>query len=264
MSLEISTSLGAEPSARPNTGASCRRAEARPRRAWFRSLAVCGVAVVLVTGGTWVSRSSALHARTIDVTGASHLSRVEAVRLAGVSRSTNILWFDEEAAARRLSADPWVASASVRGSFPWTIRIVVNERVPVGVLDDGERELIIAGDGTILGPADRGNGLPVIRIPPPGALETLPPSPAGAAGILDAMSPELRVRIHRIAVAPDSTIELWLTDGTRVWFGTGAEPGAKVRALARVLAWAQDEGELLRVVSVVAPDSPAAMVSTTP
>jgi cell division septal protein FtsQ len=126
------------------------------------------VAVLLLIGGVVVSRSSLLHARSVEVSGASTLSRARVIDLAEVDRLTNVVWLDEGAAERRLESDPWVASADVRVSLPLNIHIAVTERVPVAVASDGLQSLLVASDGTVLGLAPRSvssRDLPVIELP---------------------------------------------------------------------------------------------------
>ena len=72
------------------------------------------------------------------------------VRIAGVSNATNALWLDEGEAERRLEAEPWIADADVRVTFPLTVEIAVHERSPVAVAR-GAVTSLMAGDGTALG-----------------------------------------------------------------------------------------------------------------
>jgi cell division protein FtsQ len=202
------------------------------------------------------TRSSAFHAREVEVVGAAHLSRAEIVAAAGVSRQTNVVWFDESAVEARLERLPWVASADVGIAFPLSIRITVTERVPIAVASDGLRETLVAGDGTLLGPADRPGGLPRIRLPSTPVFEGPPASPAPAARALAAMAPGLRSRLSSVTVLADGTLELRL-EGVVVDYGAASEPRAKAEALERVLAWAAGEGAALATVNVVAPELPA-------
>ena len=231
---------------------------------WFRSqsgrrraaIVVAGV-VCLSAGAFLASRTSAFDARRIEVTGAHHLRPADVVRTAGVSSDTNVLWFDEDAAERRLEAEPWIAHADVSGAFPLTIRIDLTERTPVAVLAGGTGGLI-AGDGTALGTQAGTKGLPRIELGTATPAEGVPSSPVGAARILGAMPPGLRSDVREVRVMLDGTLELRLRGGPRVRFGTPADAEAKVAAIRRVLAWAHDEAGAIRTLSVVAPSAPAA------
>ena len=230
---------------------------------WFRSLGasrrsavIAGAVVALVAGAFFASRTSLMDAHRIEVTGANHVHRADLVAIAGVSRDTNVLWFDERAAERRLEAEPWIASADVSSSFPLTIAIAVRERTPVAVL--GGTDTLIAGDGTALAGTTRGGGLPTIDLGTVTTAEGRPPSPVGAARALGAMPPTLRSKVTRVHVMLDGTLELRLRGGTTVRFGTPEDAARKVEAIRRVLSWAGREGSAIRRLSVVAPSAPAA------
>ncbi len=216
-------------------------------------------ALFLLVGGVVLSRSSVFRARSIEVTGTSSLSRAEVLQEAGLTRATNVPWLDEAAVEHRLEDLTWVDRATVQTSLPWTIQVEISERVPVAVANDGVRELLVAGDGTILGDASRSDRrLPRIELPVAGTVEGVPPTATGAARILAAMGPERRSEVTRVAVLMGGTLELRLREGLRVRLGDATEPLRKVQALERVLAWAEAEGERLAVVTVTSPWAPAA------
>jgi cell division septal protein FtsQ len=228
------------------------------RRRIAVSLLVAAGAVGLVVGGVFVSRSSMLHARAIDVRGASHRSHEQVVEAAGVSLATNVLWLDEGVVERRLAADPWIAGADVRVALPWTIEIEVRERAPVAVASDGLREVLVAGDGTSLGtPAVPGRGLPRIQLSPPAALGVSVQSPRPAALAIGAMAPRLRAEVATVTVLVDGTLELRLEGGVAVRYGGAVEVRRKAAVLGRILGWARREGETVAAVNVVAPGHPA-------
>jgi cell division protein FtsQ len=229
---------------------------ARSRRVWV-ALAVV-LASALVAAGFVLSRSSVFHVRHVEVTGAAHDSRADIVRLSGVTRATNALWLDEGSVERRLEQDPWIASATVSTSFPWTVHVQVVERTPAAVVDRGTDRLLVATDGTPLGPAGRVSGLPLIVMPPAGALEGAPPSLEPAARAVGGLPPSILARVRQVIVSLDGTLEMRIVDGPRIDFGPATQIEAKGRAIASVLAWSDAEGEPLATVNVVAPGSPAA------
>lgn len=230
-----------------------------PRRLAGASLwALIGTAIVAVAAAIFFgSRSSAFHARAIEVVGAAHLSRAEVVAAAGVSRQTNVLWFDEGAVVRRLEGEPWIASADVGLALPWTIRITVIERTPVAVASAGADAILVAGDGTALGPATRSGDLPRIRLPLGPTFEGLHASPAAAAAAVGALAPEVRDRISWVTVLADGIIQMRLEGGVTVRYGTASDIRRKAETLEQILAWAEAEGQTITMVNVVAPDLPA-------
>ncbi len=232
------------------------RRSPRPRgvKLW---LPVAAAVATVAAGAFFVSRSSAFHARGIDVVGAAHRSRGEIVAAAEVSRQTNVLWFDEAAVETRLEADPWIASADVGISLPWTIQITVVERAPVAVAIGDAGEILVAADGTELGPTSRTGGLPRIRLPIGPTFEGLHASPGPAARAIGVMAPELRATVASVVVAADGTLQMRLRGGVSIRYGSASELRRKAAALDQILAWAEAEGESLATVNVVAPGLPA-------
>lgn len=231
------------------------------RRAWTLGALAVAAAVMLAVGIGIALRSSWFDARDVQVSGQAHLSRAYVVRRSGVNGSTNAIWLDEGAVERRLEQDPWIERASVSTSFPWTVHITVTERIPVAIARQGSSELMIAGDGTPLGLAAPGTGLPVIVLPAAGTVEGPRPSPTFAARALGALPPQILSRVRRVEVALDGTLELRLTDGLQIEFGTPTGLAAKARSISSVLAWADAERRDLAVLNVAAPAAPAAKLA---
>jgi cell division protein FtsQ len=213
--------------------------------------------VALVIGGVTASRSSAFDVRGIEVSGNDHLHRPQVVRIAGITDATNALWLDEGQAERRLEAEPWIADADVRVTFPLNVEIAVRERTPVA-LAQGAVTSLMAADGTALGSGNVPRGLPVIELGGAGRAEGVRPSPVGAARVLGAMTPALRVQVARVRVLLDGTLELRLRDGPTISFGTPGDARRKAVTIRRMLVWARTQGTPLRTLSVVAPLAPAA------
>ena len=213
--------------------------------------------VALVIGGVTASRSSAFDVRGIEVSGNDHLHRPQVVRIAGITDATNALWLDEAEAERRLEAEPWIADADVRVTFPLNVQIALRERTPVA-LARGVVTSLMAADGTALGSGNVPRGLPVIELGGAGPAEGVRPSPVGAARVLGAMTPALRVQVARVRVLLDGTLQLRLRDGPTISFGTPDDARRKAVTIRRMLVWARTQGTPLRTLSVVAALAPAA------
>jgi hypothetical protein len=112
------------------------------------AIAVITAAVVAATA-VGVSRSPIVHARTIRVHGAAHLSRADVLRMAQIAVGVNVFMLDAGAAERRLEADPWVERAVISKHLPstlvWTCRAIPGRgHESTGLLR------LVAGDGTLL------------------------------------------------------------------------------------------------------------------
>ena len=224
----------------------------RPRTV---AVALVGAAVALV-GLAVLIRSSVFDARSIVVTGASHLRRAAVIATAEVGATTNVPLLDAATAERRLLGEPWIATADVSVSLPWTIRIEITERSPVAVAIDAGRRVLVAADGTILGSGTL-RGVPAIVLPTTAASDGARPSAAAAASVIGAMGDELRARVNRVVVASDGTLELRLDDGVVVEYGGASLARRKAVALDHILRWAGQQADEVARIALTAPDVPA-------
>jgi cell division protein FtsQ len=227
----------------------------------WRWLAIAGAAVVLAGVALAVTGSHWFHVHSIDVTGAGHLSRGEIVRLSGITKHDNAVWLDESTAEARLTESPWVASADVRVDLPWTVTITVTERSPIAILERGTTEVLVAGDGTLLGSAS-GADLPLIEAAPAWLGSVPSPPVAGIARALAALEPDVRGMVRRIDTGSPSGLELFLSDGLHISYGSARAFGDKASAIVDVLAWAETTGEKIRLLDVSAPSAPAVVPVT--
>jgi cell division protein FtsQ len=219
-----------------------------------------GLAAALLAGAVVLSRSWVFHVRKIEVSGATHVHRGRILEVAEISKQTNALWLDKGAVERRLEAQRWIADAEVGVSFPLRVAIAITERTPVGVASDGIVRVLVAADGTVLGRAGGQRQLSVIQLTPAASVEGPVPGPVGAARALGAMSPSLRERVSRVSVLVDGTLEMRIEQGPKIRFGTPDHASRKARVIARILAWSQARGTEVRVLSVVSPSAPAAVL----
>jgi cell division protein FtsQ len=215
------------------------------------SLFVTGVAVFAV------SRSPLFALRHVDVRGESRRSATDVLALAEIPQGANVLWLDTSAVADRLESDPWIARANVTRSLPWTLQISVEERRPIAVVTEADAATLVATDGTRLGPAGRGAGLPAIELPPAAPATIGPPGEDGAVRALGAMPPWVRERVRQVDVSVGGTLTAVMRGGAIVDLGPAVDLHRKARALGRLLAWERISGADVAAVSLVASTAPA-------
>jgi len=225
-----------------------------------RLIATVILAAVTVAAVSLVaSRSSLLRLRHLEVVGTSSLTRGDVVRLAALTPSTNVLWFDAGAVERRLESDPWVARATVSRSLPGTIRISVVERAPTAMIRDGRGFTLLAADGVELGTVDADPALPeIVLVPGSSPRGGSPPAQAGAARAIAGLDGGGRPAVIRAVVGADGTLSVELADGSRVGYGDLTRIQAKTIAARRILRWARAQRDSVVNVNVATPDAPAA------
>jgi cell division protein FtsQ len=196
--------------------------------------------------------------RTLHVSGNRHLTDAEVARLAGLSRSTNVLWLRGDAVARRIERDPWILRARVARSLPGTVSVSIQERRPVAIVEAGRSLLLVSGDGVVLGQARASARLPVIHVS--GARlavgNRLPRTPAELL-VARSLPAAVRGKVQRITTPDHGGLTLILRSGVQVLYGDGSEAGAKGRALSSLLSWAKKEGVRPDHIDLRAPAAPA-------
>jgi cell division protein FtsQ len=224
----------------------------QPRRRVPRWASVLVAAAVLVAGGWGVVNSPLFRAHSIQVFGVSHLDRAQVLRLAGLAPGVNVLWLDTTAAAGRLEADPWIASATVTRSLPSTVRVAVTERTPAAQVKAGRGWALVAADGIVLDRVSDDPHLPVLATTL-GDTHRL----AGPASVVGGMSPWLRARVRSVVPGRDGSLVVELSSGIRVLFGSPSDIAVKDQALAGILRWVGDSGATVGYVDLRAPLAPA-------
>jgi cell division protein FtsQ len=127
-----------------------------------------GVLVTLLllwTGYTKVMASERLKVARVTVRGSRFLSEAEVRELLGPAVGENILGLDIAALTSRLRASPWVADANVGRNLPDTLRVEIQERVPLA-LAEVERLYLMDAEGALVdvyGPRTAGFNLPIVR-----------------------------------------------------------------------------------------------------
>ncbi len=230
-----------------------RRREQGARRVLGRVLVLLGL-IALLTGAAWVAKSPYLRVSHIEVSGAAHSRPGMAFREAGLRLGIPLVSVRGSRVEAALRSDPWVARAHVTLAFPDTVQVTVEERSPLIRLRSGRSWLLVARDGTVLGPWKGDEDIPVVAVDvgplhPGDRIES--PVGRGALQLLAALPPAL----HAGAQVKAEGGELWAkVDGRRVRLGRPVEMKAKAAALAALLAEGIPKGA---EVNVVAPSRPA-------
>lgn len=186
--------------------------------------------------------------KRIDVSTDGILTADEILRSARVSTNMNLLALAPGDVRASVESNPLVARARIARQFPSTLRIAVEERVPIArvVLPGGPAALTIAADGHVMGPRSVRTSLPLLlglrdRALAPGDLSSDPLLPDLVA-ILRALSePDLRDRlsVDALDIRDRSRIRMVLASGEEVLLST-QNYLPKLRQLPVMLSIARD------------------------
>jgi cell division protein FtsQ len=214
------------------------------------------VAVIVLALAAWsITYTPIFRADHVRVVGAARLGAAGVREIAGLAGSVNVVHADTGAIAGRLTADPWIASASVERDLPSTLIVHVIERDPVAVVAAMPDPTVLASDGKLLpAPAGRSD-LPTMHaavgVPDERQL-------VAAATMLTSLDPVVGQRVEEITVGQDGVVTMTLRGGVVVDTGVAGDEAAKAMALRAVLRWAATHAHQLASVDVSAPEAPSA------
>lgn len=180
------------------------------------------------------------YVNTIAVGGVNYLSREEVFRFAGVSRK-HIFWVNEEAVEAQLESNNNIASADVRVGWPPNmVQIVVRERDPAIVWEQGDNRVWVDINGLVMFQReDRSDLLRVVFDP----TEPIPTEPLGASSrietevvhgalLLKSRMPNIDVLLYN----PRKGLGWRDPRGWMAWFGTGSNMDMKTRVYESIIS----------------------------
>lgn len=226
------------------------RSRARRRARLAVTLTVSTLLVLLGVGGWVLLGTALLGVRSVEVSGTHRLDPATVRSTAAIRAGTPLARLDTAAVAERLSRLPVVRSVDVERHWPRTVSIVVQERVPAAVQQQGPGFVLVDRTGVAFATvARRPAGLPLVSAPVdegPGALEAA----LDVLDALDGLPPALRAQVRQVRAASPESVVVELTRGRTVRWGS-AERGERKAAVLAVLM-----PRKARVYDVSAPDAP--------
>lgn len=114
--------------------------------------------LVIIAGGSllgWQAYQLITHADLfqvsgVDVKGVRQISDAELKKIAGVFTGQNIFRVDLDAAVRQARANPWVKEMRIYRHLPDRISMVVVERVPYAILDNGSGRYLMDNEAVVI------------------------------------------------------------------------------------------------------------------
>jgi cell division protein FtsQ len=185
---------------------------------------------------------------SIEVHGASLLSRPAVIAIAGLEEGGRLFAVDGAAVLRRLRADPRIKDASLRITPPHTVRLAITERRPLVALVVGDQYAWLGSDlvavaveadpGDLPEVVDRTRPVPWARAGAPVASQAA----RVAIAALPAIPAALRADLRRIVVTHGSDLTLVLRSGLEIRAGGPAGLGDRLLQVPRVLEALEAKG----------------------
>jgi cell division protein FtsQ len=209
------------------------------RRRWLALRYVLVVLLVLAVAGTGVYAlwfSSWLAVDTIDVSGAQTVEASTIRQRSGIDTGEPLVRVDLDSAERRIASMPVVRTVKVTRQWPHGVLISLEERVPIAVVEIGERLRGMDSDGVVFRDYKKAPvGLPRVET----SIGTTAPALKEAAKVVGALPEDLSLRVDHVKVETVDQISLVLKDGHTVVWGSADESATKADVLATLLATVQ-------------------------
>lgn len=209
-----------------------RRQWARRWLAWRRVVALLAL-MGLAVGAVWlVWFSDVLAVQQVEVEGTRNLTGEEIREVAGVPDGQPLALVDLDAIRARVVALAMVRDAEVTRTWPDRVRIDVEERVAIAVVDIG---------GRIRGMDSEGVVFRDYSAPPPGlprvntSSDTRSDALREAALVVEALPVSISRRVDHVEVVTIDQISLVLRDGKQVVWGSAEESQTKAEVLTGLL-----------------------------
>lgn len=220
------------------------------RRIGRRRLAAAGLLGSLLVAGTgWLLLGSSLLAlRSLEVSGGVPAVAASVRAAADVPYGRPLARVDLDAIERRVEAVPAVADAVVTRRWPRTVAIRVVERRAVLAAADGGGWQLLDGTGTVFSRTTaRPPALPLLALDPG---TTNPQQRRAAAAVVAALPGDLAAKVAQVSARSPDDVQLRLTDGALVRWGSAQDGGLKAQVLRALLP------RQARGYDVRAPDAP--------
>ena len=204
---------------------------------WFgRAQVLTLVTVVLAGFGVWVVYASSwLGLRSVEVEGTSYLTPGEIERVADLEKGTPLARVDLAAVEDRIAQLPAVADVDVQRDWPNDVRIEVQERKAVAAVRQDHQWHGMDAEGVLFRTyRQQPGGLPLVRA---GQLDDEGSDDAlkEVAGVVAALDRSIARKVDYVEVASMDAIELVLSSGDEVRWGSAAQSDLKARVLATLL-----------------------------
>ncbi len=208
-----------------------------PPRRWPIVLALVLVTALLAGAVYVIWFSPVLALRTVTVTGADAELTAQARAAVTEPVGTPLASIDVTAVRDRVAQLDSVDTVSVTRKWPHELVVSVVERVPVATAQANGRWWLLAEDGTPYRPAAvQPADLMPIALATPGRGDRASAAALTVLKALQGLPPTLLASVVAIVARSDYDVELRLSDGRTVLWGSTADLARKVQVLPAVLA----------------------------
>jgi cell division protein FtsQ len=199
-------------------------------------LLAAAVVTTLAGAAFWVGwQSPALRLQAITVNGTSRLTVAEVLSAAHVPIGGSLLSVPVGQVARRVERLPAVADVHVRRLWPHRLVIAVVERRAVAAVPAGPGiSYLVDASGVAFATAAPSDQLVPLQVPAP-SLGEVSPAARAALTVWTQLPNAVRREVRTMAAPTPDDVSFTLVRGATVVWGSAADSGEKLGALAALL-----------------------------
>ncbi|MFC6087205.1 cell division protein FtsQ/DivIB [Sphaerisporangium aureirubrum] len=200
---------------------------------WRTGLAVLLFCAVVAAAAWLVFFSPVLGVRKVAVSGNHGLSAEEVRRAAAVPPQQPLAAVDVEGVRRRVAALRQVESVTVERAWPSTLRIRLDERVPLAALPVPGGAAVVDRHAVVIETREATPvGLPVLRV---GSFGPDDPATTAALAVVRGLPWELSRRVQEVRATTGRDVSLRLADGRTIMWGDAERTRDKARVAIALL-----------------------------
>jgi cell division protein FtsQ len=223
------------------------RGRARRRTQLAVTATVTALVALAAVAGWLLLGTGVLGVREVQVTGTSLLDPDQVRSVAAIEPGVPLATLDTGSVATRLARLPAVRAVEVTRHWPRTVEIRVHERRAAAVQARGPAYVLVDRTGVAFAPVTRRPaGLPLVSAP----VDAGAPALRAALDVLEQLPAGLRDQVRQVRAASREDVEVRLTRGRTVLWGS-VDRGARKAAVLAVLVTRR-----AAVYDVSAPDAP--------
>ncbi|MGZ3530431.1 MAG: cell division protein FtsQ/DivIB [Vulcanimicrobiaceae bacterium] len=221
--------------------------------------------VVAGAGGYYAASWPGFYPRHVRVVGNTVVSSSEILSRAAIAQSQNVWLQNAGAAAGRIEAIPYIATARVHRMLPADVTIDVTERKPYAVVRSGEERALVDRSLRVLSTGEVQGALPIFALRNRAQLQP-------GAFLKDSVLQHLRddydallaghVIVTRLAYDRFDDLDAATHDGVSILFGDDTDLEKKIPLVDPILSQVARRGRAIRAIDLRAPATPVVVYRT--
>ncbi len=211
------------------------------RRRRIQLSVIIAVLLILILGVFQLYRSGLINVKKIEVSGNKSVPSTKIIKACRVGEHTSLLSVSTGDISGRILKDPWIKNVTIKRVFPHTLRVEVQERVPLAIISQGGKFYLVDDDLFVLSDrqyADNSDiptitNLPVDKIRVGERLTNN--SLENAVKCIKSMDPEFRKTISLISASSPDKLSLYNKSNVEILYGEAKQTDDKNKVLQTIL-----------------------------